>query len=250
MAETLGLLEKGLSVIELLAQSEEALGPTEIGHILDLNKTTVYRILKILNTYGFAIQSSNGKYRCGAKLTELASYSINNLELQAEAKPILSALHAQLGLSVHLGVLDGDDTVYIEKLEIKATGSNYTHVGYKSPAHCSSIGKCLLSSMSLIELEDKLKELDFKQYTKNTITDKEQFKRHLKKVRKNGWSMDKEEYMMGHCCVGAPIYDYRGDAISCVSVSGNKKDFNDASLGLIVEKVKEAAILISKKMGY
>ncbi|WP_249030370.1 IclR family transcriptional regulator [Tannockella kyphosi] len=250
MSDQGNLLVKSLLIIELLAKSESPMGPTEIGNVLDLNKSTVYRILKTLTNHGYAFQNEQGKYRWGPKITELASYAINNLELQVEAKPVLTALGAKLNLSVHLGILDGDNTVYIEKLDTTDNSIKYTHVGYTSPAHCSSIGKCLLSSMSLIELERRLENHTFKQYTKNTITDKEKFKRHLKKVRKQGWSMDKEEYMLGHCCVGAPIYDYQGDAVACISVSGKKQDFNDRNLPLIIEQVIESAQLISIKMGY
>lgn len=250
MAEQSKLLEKGLQVIELLAEAQKPMGPTEVGNILELNKSTVYRILKTLHDHGYASPNKAGKYRLGAKITELASYAINNLELQVEAKPILSALSAKLDLSVHLGVLDGDNTVYIEKLDVTQSGANYTHVGYTSPAHCSSIGKCLLSTMGAEDVEKQLNELTFKKYTKNTIVDKEKFRRHLKLVRRQGWSMDREEYMIGHCCVGAPIYDYQGDAIACVSVSGRKQNFNEKSLDVVVEEVLEASYKISKKMGY
>ncbi len=246
----MGLLEKGLAVLELLAQSEEPMGPTEIAKILDLNKSTIYRILKILNNYGYTTQNSSGKYSCGAKIVELASYFINNLELQTVAKPFLESLHAQLNMSVHIGVLEGTDTVYIEKLERKQTGSHYTHVGYKSPAHCSSIGKCLLSSMSFMELDEILQNWTFTKYTKNTITEPDKFKKHLKKVRQQGWSMDKEEYIIGHCCVGAPIYDYRGDVVACISVSGHSHEFSEEILPMIIEKVQETAELISRKMGF
>ncbi|MFI3237431.1 MAG: IclR family transcriptional regulator [Lachnospiraceae bacterium] len=250
MSEQAGLLEKGLSILELLAQTEDPMGPTEISQILGYNKATTYRILKTLGDFGYATHTSNGKYQCGAKLIEVASTYINNLELQTVAKPYLTALAAQLSLSVHLGVLDGSNTVYVEKLETKPYGASYTHVGYKSPAHCSSIGKCLLSSFSSIELDDLMKNWTFTKYTKNTITKPEKFKKHLKEVRIKGWSMDHEEFMIGHCCVGAPIFDYRGDAIACVSVSGETQQFAEESLPMIIELVMATGLEISEAMGY
>ncbi|MDD3921279.1 MAG: IclR family transcriptional regulator C-terminal domain-containing protein, partial [Eubacteriales bacterium] len=72
----------------------------------------------------------------------------------------------------------------------------------------------------------------------------------LRNVRAQGWAMDDEEYLPGFRCVGAPVYDYRGDAIACISVSGSKEQLSDARLPVIIQKVRESAMLVSKRMGY
>ena len=250
MSESLGLLDKSLSVLELLAESSQPVGPTELAARLELNKATVYRILQVLSRRGYVSKGDRGLYTAGAKLVEVASNYLSNLELQTEAKPYLTMLYAELNLSVHLGMLEGLDTVYVERLELRPSGRDYAHVGYKSPAHCSSIGKCLMASLSGDELDETLYQCHFEGFTPNTITDPQKFREHLRVVRAQGWAMDNEEYLPGSCCVGVPVFDYRGDAIACVSVSGTKEQFSQSRLPFIIKKVQDTAALISKRMGY
>ncbi len=246
----MGVADKVFSVLELLAKSGQQLGPTDIAKALDLNKSTVYRLLQTMAERGYAVKNKGGNYIIGPKLIEIASYNINRLELQTEAKPFLSMLYTELGLSVHLGVLDGTDIVYIEKMDLYPSGSSFAQVGFRSPAYCSSIGKCLLASLSGDALDEALYAYRFIRHTPNTITNLKDFKKVLRKVRAQGWAMDDEEYLPGFRCVGAPVYDYRGDAIACISVSGSKEQLSDARLPVIIQKVRESAMLVSKRMGY
>ena len=250
MEESFGVIDKALSTIEALAESNEPLGPTQLAKMLDMNKSTVYRILQTLCRRGYASRDDDGRYTCGAKLVEVASNYINSLELETEAKPYLVMLYSELGMPVHLGVLDDMNTVYVEKLDLYSGGPDYARIGYKTPAYCSSIGKCLLAALSGEELDKVLYRYRFVAYTPNTITNPQAFKEHLRTVRAQGWAMDNEEYMLGSCCVGAPVYDYRGDAVACVSVSGNKEQFSEEKREILVRKVQQAAGQISRRMGY
>lgn len=250
MNESLGVLDKALAMLELLSQADQPLGPTQIASALDMNKATVYRILQNLCKRGYANKNSKGQYTCGAKLIEIASNHIGTLELQTEAKPYLVMLYSELGMSVHLGVLDGGSTVFVEKIDLYSGRVQYAQVGYRTPSHCSSIGKCLLASLSGDQLDEVLYGYEFKAYTSNTITSMKQFKEHLRIVRSQGWAIDNEEYLIGSCCVGAPVYDYRGDVIACISISGTKIQFSDERKDFLVGKVVETANQISKRMGY
>ena len=61
-----------------------------------------------------------------------------------------------LNLTTHLGVLEGAEVVYMEKMDVYPNTRLYTQVGYRSPAFCSSMGKCLLSCLSGEELSHVL----------------------------------------------------------------------------------------------
>ena len=62
--------------------------------------------------------------------------------------------------------------------------------------------------------------------------------------------MDDEEYELGHRCVAAPVFNYRGDAVAAVGVSGTPDSMPDERIGFIAEQVKLAASRISERMGY
>lgn len=251
MAEkTVQVLDKSLDVIEELAYSRGSVGVSELATRTNLNKSTVFRILQTLCARGYAIKTLEGTYALGPKMFETLSYHINSLELQVEAKPCLASLKRSLGLTAHLGVLDGAFVSYIEK-EVSALGEEeYTKVGRRSPAYCSSMGKCLLACLSSVELDTALYGYAFEPFTKNTYTNKSDFVRYLHVVRKQGWAMDDEEYELGHCCLAAPIFNYKGDSIAAVGVSGSPDNFASAEREYVAGQVMLAARRISERMGY
>lgn len=109
------------------------------------------------------------------------------------------------------------------------------------PAQSSSLGKCMLAFCS----GDKVEYLMFKSgiecYTPNSITSLRQFKEHLRVVRRQGWVMDNEEYVIGHRCIGAPVYDYHGEVIAVVSASGPQNLLSDEPVEEVVTAVKSTA---------
>ncbi|MEG0757696.1 MAG: IclR family transcriptional regulator, partial [Raoultibacter sp.] len=186
----------------------------------------------------------------GPMMFHTMSYHINSLELQTEAKPYLSVLKRTLGLTAHLGILDGLYVSYIEKEASDWGEEAYTEVGYRSPAYCSSMGKCLLACLSRAELEEVLYDCEFKAFTPNTFTRKDEFVKYLHQVRKQGWAMDREEYEIGHRCIAAPVFNYRGDAIAAVGVSGTADSILDENIENTVQQVVLAGKRISSCMGY
>lgn len=250
MENNIRVMDRAFDIIELLSQEQNPMSLTEISRSTGISKSTVYRLLHAMNVRHYVEKDKNSCYSIGVKLVEVVSCHINGLELQTEAKPFLSVLRSELNLTVHLGILDADEVIYIEKMDLYSTAMIYSQIGYRSPAYCSSMGKCLLSCLSGDELEEALYNCKFKKFTVNTITNIQDFKQHLKKVRRNGWAIDDEEYILGSRCVGAPIYDYRGDAIASISASGSSNQVTYEKLPMIIEQVKETAMQISRRMGY
>ncbi|MGB5822821.1 MAG: IclR family transcriptional regulator [Proteocatella sp.] len=243
-------VERVLDIIEVLATDNAGLGVTEISNRVCLHKSTVHRLLGTLVQRGYAQKSDDGNYKIGLKLVEAVSCYINSLELQTEARPYLAQITANLGLTAHLGVLDGDKVVYIEKLDSFASLKMYSQVGMKIHAYCSSLGKCLLSRYSKKELEVVMKDCKFAKLTKNTKASIFELKKNLDEIRLNGWAIDNQEYELGHRCIGSPIYDYRGEIIAAISASGNLNDIPDEKIEAVADYVKKIALEISRSMGY
>lgn len=250
MEQSVRVMNRTFDIIELLSQEQRSMSVTEISKATGISKSTAYRLLQAMYARRYVEKDKNSCYSIGIKLIELVSCHINGLELQTEAKPFLSVLRSELSLTTHLGILEADEVIYIEKMNLYPTTMIYSQIGYRSPAYCSSMGKCLLSCLSGDELDEALFNCKFEQFTPNTITNIHDFKQHLKKVRKQGWAMDDEEYKLGHRCVGAPIFDYRGDAIASISASGIITEISDEKLPMIIEHVKNAAMQISRRMSY
>jgi DNA-binding IclR family transcriptional regulator len=99
-------------------------------------------------------------------------------------------------------------------------------------------------------LEYVLSASVLEQFTPDTITSIPAFKDELRKVRLQGWAMDNEESAIGHRCIGAPIYDYRGEMIAAVSASGPTSLLTEDRIPAVAERVKEAGAQISRRLCY
>ncbi|MDO5574528.1 MAG: IclR family transcriptional regulator [bacterium] len=244
------VIDRLFDILELLAHAQQPMTLTDLVRASEMSKTTVFRLLQSMCDRGYVQKRKDGRYSLGPKFIELASYHINHLELQTEAKPFLAALYSELNLTVHLGTLDGDEIIYIEKMDLYPTQKSRSKVGYKTPAYCSSIGKCLMACLPGDELDEILYSCKFQKFTDTTIVNLYDFKNHLREVRKQGWAMDNGEHIPDHRCIGAPIYDYCGTAIASIGVSGSTDQITDEKIPMLVREVKEAARQISICMGY
>ena len=244
------IINRVLDIIEVLAQTDKPIGPTSIAEQTGLNKSTVHRLLATLHMRGYVEKNEDGTYYLGAKFIELVGCYIDNLELITEARPYLGELSSSLNLTVHLGVLDKTEVVYVEKLDSLPTKSLDAQIGYRVPAVCSSLGKCLLAGLSSEEVTSLFEEYHFTKYTVNTITSLPQLMQCLREARYQGWAMDNCEYQMDHRCVAAPIYDYRGMVIAAISASGNIGRFPESRILEVSEQVKRCAARISRRLGY
>lgn len=243
-------VERSLDIIEALATEPAGIGLSRLADMTGLHKSTVHRLLATLLERGYVSKQQDGSYRLGLKMIEAASCFLNGLELQTEARPYISRITRELGLTAHLGILEGDKVVYIEKMDVIANIKMYNQIGLRVPAYCSSLGKCLLSGYSRDELELIMSDCTFERFTQNTITSMEEFHKEMKKVRTKGWAIDNEESELNHRCIGAPIFDYRGDIIASISASGNNVAVPEDKIAQIAEYIKDIAMQISREMGY
>lgn len=241
-------IERALDIIEVLADYQDGIGVTELAGKLGLNKSTVHRILATLASRGYVNKTDKGLYRLGINLIEVVSCYINNLELQTEARPYVAQTTAELGLTCHLGVLDGDQVVYIEKMDVFSNVRMYSQIGVRVRSY--SLGKCLLSNYSATQVRQIMKDCSFIKFTEKTVGSIDELLADLELVRRRGWAIDDEESERGHRCIGAPIYDYRGDIIAALSASGPVSLLTEDRIEPVAEYVKKQALEISRSMGY
>jgi DNA-binding IclR family transcriptional regulator len=243
-------LDRAFAILESLASEQEGLGVTEIGTRVDLHKSTVHRLLSTMLEKGYVDKKDNGAYHIGLKLIEVVSVYLNSLELQTEARPYIAQISTDLGLTAHLGVLEGDQVIYIERMDMHSSGKLYAQIGQRMEAYCSSLGKCLLSNFSRNEVDIIMQNCRFEKFTPNTIASMDELHEELKNVRKSGYGIDDREFNLNNRCIGAPIYDYRGEIIAAISASGPPNFFTKGKIPEVASYVIERAREISRNMGY
>lgn len=216
-------------------------------------KSTVHRILTTLENRGFLQKNpKNNKYWIGLKIFSLGMYYSKNMKFRDIAKPYAQELADKYMETVHLAVIDydkekGPEVVVVDKIQKAQFLSMTPPVGSSSPAHCSAMGKVLLSFSDPPILEEILK-LPLKKYTKNTIVDGNELLKELSLVKKQGYAIDDEELEIGLTCVAAPIFDFDDRVIASISLSGPSARLKPRIEKEIIKDVKSTAMQISRKL--
>jgi PcaR/PcaU/PobR family beta-ketoadipate pathway transcriptional regulator len=249
---TLETLLRGLNILSLYTRETPALTLTEITKAINLNKTTVYRILTTLENTGYLIRDPDTKrYRPGIKVLQLGFTAISSLEVRQVAHRDLEFLSQRVGETVSLSILDVPDIIYVDRVRNQAIVGVVLGIGSRLPAHCASMGKAMLAHLPSDELRQYLDQTPLKACTPNTIVDPQSLENELALVRKQGFATNDEELEIGLRAVAAPIWDHTSRAIAAVNVTGSSSSITNTRLvGELAESVRETAAQISQALGY
>ncbi|SMB97223.1 transcriptional regulator, IclR family [Thermanaeromonas toyohensis ToBE] len=242
---------KTLEVLEILASAREGLGVTEISRTLNLSKSTVHRILTALSHKQYVWKDEvTRRYKLGFKLLLLSSQVLDSLELRQIARAELVDLANKSRETVHLVWLDGDEGVYIEKIDTPETIGLLSRIGKRAPLYSTAVGKAMLAFMSEERLNSYFRRVPLVPLTPHTIVDEGKLREYLFRVREQGFALDCEENREGVICVAAPIFQADGKVIAAVSISGPSFRFSVERAKELAPVVKEAAKRISRKLGF
>lgn len=242
---------RALDIITLVSLKKGGLGVTEIAKQIDINKSSVYRILSTLVQYGYVEQDvETGRYKLGYKFLEISSKLLESIDLRAEAKPFLLDLERETNEVIHLVVYDQGEVVYIEKLEGNETLRMHSKVGKRAPMHCTSVGKAILAHLPINIVLEIIERKGLPMHTDRTITDKDEFLQELINVKQLGYALDLEENESGITCMAVPIFDHLGKVIASVSISGPTMRMTDERMERLKVSMLEAGKKISARLGY
>jgi DNA-binding IclR family transcriptional regulator len=180
-----------------------------------LPKSTAHRLAEQLCDLGWLERDYRG-YRVGMRLFELGGLAVGHHQLREAALPHLHALATRAGAAVQLGVLDGDEVVYLERALVGPYRLP-TRPGARMPAYCTGLGKAMLAYDELAA--EQVLDTELPSRTAATITSPHRLRDVLDVVRSTGVAYDLQESYEGMSCVAAPIRS-AGRAIAAVSVTG------------------------------
>lgn len=243
---------RALDIIELLNDKKEQ-GVTQIGQALDLDKSTVHRLLNTLKYKGYVHQNPvNLKYSNSYKLFEMGTIEIDRLGLIRRANPYMEAIASRTRETVNLAILDGPRAMYVEKIESSEVIKADIGVGRSYPAYATSLGKAMLAFSPVDKVIHLFENEEFVKFTPNTIGSLDELLAELKIIRRRGYAVDDEEFIQGLACIAAPVRTGNGDAIAAFSISypryryksGGKEEVSMENFLL------ETALKFSAEFGY
>ncbi len=250
-SEGLSTVRSAARLLKEFLSREEQIGVSELARRLGLGKSTVHRLLTTLTQEGLVEKDPvSGGYRLGLVMFELGEAVKVHLDLHAAAGGVLAQLREETRESSQVGVLDGADVVYIDRLESPQTLRLFTETGRRVPAYATSSGKVLLAHLPAAELSDLLDRMTLHALTPDTITDRSALEAELDKVRRRGWAEAVEEREVGVVSLAAPIFDARGVVVAAISIGAPSARLGAANRRRLAPAVVEAGEAVSHRLGW
>ncbi|NKY31224.1 putative HTH-type transcriptional regulator YagI [Nocardia gamkensis] len=212
------MIERMTLILEAFDGVTPTLTLVELAERTGLPRSTVHRILDQLIRLRWLAHAPGG-YRLGLRTLELGGLAAEHNEIRDAVSPLLHDLCQQTGMVGHLGVLDGRDVLYLDKVGGRFAASVPTRLGGRMPAHSTALGKALLATLDPSIVEASFRD-HLPQLTSRTLTNRTELHRELGRIRnRQGVAVDNEECVPGLACVAVPIRG-RGAAVAAVSLSG------------------------------
>jgi DNA-binding IclR family transcriptional regulator len=245
MPKTVG---KALSLLNLVAD-QPGLTLSELSRKEDLPAPTVHRLVRTLEDHGLLRHDTTNRYRLGSHCLALGSRFLEGVDLRTEAHPRLVWLVEATGETAHLGIPDGVEMVYVDKVETAHPVRMYRRIGARSPMHSTAMDKALLV-FSDSELVQRVIDNGLPRRTPNTITDRRRLRNEIERTRRRGYAIDDIENEDGIRCVGASILSDHLHPVGAISISGPAGRITDQTLTEIADAVMEAAEAVSSTLGF
>ena len=241
-----------LDILESFSDQEDELSITELCNKLELHKKNVQRLLNTLEERGYIEQNKmTGNYRLGLGIFEMGQVFFHKMGLLKQARPVLEDLVTKCNETAYVGVLRGEEIVYLDTVETTQSVRIISRVGWRVPAYCTAIGKSQIAFLPENEIKELLSRTELKAYTKKTITEQDKIMEHLKTVGSKGYAVDEGEYETDIKCVGVPIRDYSLKVIAGITISGPSSRMGEEKIKPeLIERVMETGAEISRRMGY
>ena len=247
--QTSQTLLRGLKILELTASGKSNLPIRELAKEVNLPRSIVHRLISTLEGEGYIQKNSaNPGYRLGTKLWSLGCAAIQGLEIREVARPYLEDLSSNTNELVALGVLDGREVVYLDKIDCSQAVRAYIPIGGRAPAYCISTGKAILAHRG----DDEVMRIasSMKKFTGHTVVGMAALKKHLAEIRRRGYSINFGEWHEDLGGVASAIWGREGNVVAAIGITVPIHRLAKENIDPLGRLVMKAAAEISHELGY
>lgn len=241
---TIKSVYKVFYLLEILAKHRK-LSVSQLSTLTGYTKSTTQRIVNTLKDLKYIDQDTETlEYYPSIKLYELGSSVVDHLPIKNIARPHLLQLYNKINETINLGVLNGNNVVYLDKLVSTSPLRVELELGVQFPVYCSALGKAIAA------FDNKTYSFNgnYIQHTEKTISSDDELYKELENIRQLGYAIDDEEYVDGLICIGVPILNKNNIAIASISISKPAIRYNEANTGYYVDLLKDCANKISDEL--
>ncbi|TCO50170.1 IclR family transcriptional regulator [Kribbella antiqua] len=242
---------RSLRILEAVAQHQ----PVTVGELtklFGLPKSTVQRTLITLSEAGWlrANRKDTTRWEIGVRVLAVRPAALQGSSLFAAAREPMIRLRDKVNETIHLSVPDAlQCMVVVDRVDCDHAVRTYHEIGDTSPLHATATGRAVLAHLPAADV-DELIDRGLDSYSESTLTDPSELRTELKRVRTNGYSVNRNQYRPDVCAIAAPILDTDGTPLAAVAISMPDSRYDPAKepeLGRLVTDT--AAEVTARRLG-
>jgi DNA-binding IclR family transcriptional regulator len=234
-------VDNALQVL-LMLQRAPSVRISDASAELGVGVSTAHRVMAALSYRGFVEQDPETRaYKAGPALASVGLSAIRNLGVRGLLRPLMEGLRDEVDETIHLGVLQGADILYIESIEANRTLRTTTRVGFTMPAHCSSGGKALLAQLAPDALLRLYPGERLPVRTERSIATRADLQRELAHVRQRGYAVADGEGESEIAGVGVAVCDGAGRPRVSIVASGPRSRIEGPTVERIAHSLQQTA---------
>jgi DNA-binding IclR family transcriptional regulator len=245
-------VQRAVRLLRHIAEGDSVNNMSRTARELGINRTTLMRLLQTLEAERFIEPRAEGQgWRIGVGLIGIAAQAFFSEDLVQTSVPVLTRLAESLGLSAHLGVLDGLEIVYLVRRVPNHVFASNIRIGSRLPAYAANMGRIILANFPSERVDRLFAGETLKAITPHTAVTPAQLHAQLEADRLCGLAWSDGNYEAGISAVAAAIFDATSTPIAALNVSGHAADFAGAARrSQISAAVQAAAYEISQRLGW
>jgi IclR family transcriptional regulator, KDG regulon repressor len=239
-------LDRALRLLEALQPGARTVA--DLCGEVQLPRSTVFRLLKDLESRGYVQRRAPGSFALSLKVLQLAGALLDQLEVREACRPVLAQVAFKTGRTCHVSVRDGLYATCIECVEAEQPLRLTVSIGRRTPLHAGA-GSRVLLAYAPDEVLRKVMSGPLLKLSRNTATTPSVLGERLAKVRADGFCVSYSEAFEGVHGVAAPIRDQTTAVVAAISIGGVQPPTNRDERK-IVRQALEAAAMISARLGH
>ncbi len=233
----------------LLFREQKAISVSEASRMIGVAPSTAHRLLSMLQYHGFVSQDAVTRvYEAGPALIDVGLSVVREMDIRGQARPFMEHLSVEVGETVHLAILQGQNILFLESIESQKALRVASRIGVHLPANCTAGGKALLARLSPEELRKIFPSEQLPTLMPHSLASREELERELKLVRKRGYATNHDESEPSVSAVAAVIEDRMEQPRAALTVSAPVSRLNQEQEEVIAAAVLRTAAEIGKRV--
>ncbi len=241
------------ALLEIIAAKDSMLTLQGLVNETGLPKPTVHRMLQQLEAAGIVQREVDSRhFSSGERMRRLSENVLINSTTRGARHEVLRRLVDEVGESCNITALSGSEVLYLDRVETPAPLRFYLHSGSKVPSHCSASGKLFLSQMNAAQRNRLLAHVPLEAFTPKTLTRFEALDLELENIKRQGFSLDDEEFLPGLFCIAVLVPNPNGKSNMGIAVQAPIMRVNrDKALSFLpaLQRAAQALASINAEQG-